>query len=361
VQLANGGLDRLGWETHLAYGQVDTGEAEAPLRAGLAATRIPELRRPVRPALDARALAALVRLIRAFRPHIIHTHTSKAGLVGRAAAIASSRAKRAHTFHGNVFDGYFSPMMSRGILAIERALGARTDAVVALSPAQREELLERRIAPPSRIHIVPLGVELGRFEGIDRAIARERLGIPHDQPVIVAVGRMVPIKRLDRMLRAISIVVAAKPEAHLYLIGGGPDRESLEALTRQLDLVRNVTFVGWSSETQDWYGAAHVVALSSAREGTPLALIEAAAAGRPVVATSVGGVPDVVQHGSTGIVVPDGDEVALAQGLVSLLSNVSEADRMGAAAKAGSQRFGSERLVTDLDALYRSLLHGRGS
>lgn len=333
------------------------GEAEATIRDDIPTLRVRSLQRRISPVNDARAFASLIRSIRSFRPHIIHTHLSKAGLIGRVAAIASSRAARAHTFHGNVFDGYFSPRVSRAIMGVERTLGRRTHAVIALSEAQREELLERRIAPESHIHVVPLGIDLNRFASSDRLAARKRLGIPLDIAMVVAIGRMVPIKRLDRLIQAMTTVTASTQNAHLYLIGGGPERGVLERLVNEQGLRHRVTFVGWSTDTEHWYGAADVVALSSAREGTPLALIEAAAAGRPAVATSVGGVPDVVQDGITGVVVGDGDEAALASGLIDLLANPVKARRLGEAARERSARFGGDRLVDDLDRLYRALLH----
>ena len=356
VQVANAGLEARGWETLLVFGEIDAGEAEAPIRTDIPTLRVSSLQRRVSPASDARVLASLIRVIRSFRPHVIHTHLSKAGLVGRVAAVASSRAMRAHTFHGNVFDGYFSPRVARAILGVERALGSQTDAVIALSEAQRDELLQRRIARSSHIHIVPLGIDSARFAPSDKAAARADLGLDPRGPVLVAVGRMVPIKRLDRLVRAMKSVAAAIPQAKLYLVGGGPERPDLERLVGELGLRDNVTFVGWSSATERWYGAADVVALSSAREGTPLALIEAAAAGRPVVATSVGGVPDVVADGVTGIVVSDGDEAAMAHALIEVLSNPDMGRRLGDAARDASGRFGADRLVGDLDHLYRTLL-----
>lgn len=358
VQLVNAGLDSQGWETLLAYGDVDAEEAEAPLRGDINAARVAGLQRSVSPARDARAFAGIVRLVRSFRPHIIHTHLSKAGLIGRSAGLATSSAARVHTFHGNVFEGYFSPRVSQAVLRVERSLGARTHAILALSETQRSELLERGIAPESQIRVVPLGTDLTRY-GVDRAGARERLALPADQPIVVAIGRMVPIKRLDRLFRAFDAVVREIPNAHLYLVGGGPERASLEALAVELGIRQHMTFVGWSTQTPDWYGAANVVALSSDREGTPLAVIEAAASGRPVVATAVGGVPDVVDDGRTGVVVASGDEAALARGITALLRDADRADRMGAAAQSRSHRFGAQRLIDDLDSVYRDLLQGR--
>jgi glycosyltransferase involved in cell wall biosynthesis len=297
--------------------------------------------------------------MRSYRPHVIHTHLSKAGLLGRVAGIFASSAARVHTFHGNVFDGYFSPRMTRAILAVERTLGARTDAVVALSEMQRAELIDYGITSPDRIRVIPLGINLDRFGEIERAQARRELGIDPEVVVAVAVGRMVPIKRLDRMVRAFSVCVADNPHARLHLVGDGPERPGIESLVKSLGIADKVTFVGWSAETERWYGAADVVVLSSEREGTPLALIEAAAAGRAVVATGVGGVPDVVDNGVTGLVVPNGEESALAEGLDMLLRDAAARERMGHAALQRSGRFGASRLVDDLEHLYEDLIERR--
>jgi glycosyltransferase involved in cell wall biosynthesis len=161
------------------------------------------------------------------------------------------------------------------------------------------------------------------------------------------------------MVRAFSACVADNPQARLHLVGDGPERPGIESLVSSLGLADKVTFVGWSAETERWYGAADVVVLSSEREGTPLALIEAAAAGRPVVATDVGGVPDVVDNGRTGLVVPNGDEAALAEGLSVLLRDADARERMGRAALERSGRFGATRLVDDLEHLYEELIEGR--
>jgi glycosyltransferase involved in cell wall biosynthesis len=357
VLLADHGLRDRGWETLLVHGMVDAGEAEVGLAAAdVPRVRIASLRRPIRPADDARALASLIALVRGYRPDIIHTHLSKAGLLGRLAGLlARSRARRVHTFHGNLFGGYFGAEATNAIIGAERFLGQRTDRVLALSEPQRAELLAHAIAPPDRIAVVPLGLDLARFGTVDRSEARRRLGIPPNQPVIVAAGRMVPIKRLDRLVDAFALVRRGRP-AHLYLIGDGPERAAVEARVGTAGLGDDVTFVGWVDEVADWYAAADVVALSSDREGTPLALIEAAAAARPVVATAVGGVPDVVADGETGFVVPASDVRAFAERVTRLLADPELAARLGAAAPAHAGAFAAERLINDLDAEYRALL-----
>jgi glycosyltransferase involved in cell wall biosynthesis len=268
-------------------------------------------------------------------------------------------AARVHTFHGTVFGGYFGERSSSGIIRTERFLGHRTDRVVALSERQRDELLANRVAPAERIAVVPLGLQLDRFADRDRSAARDRLAVGPEELVVLAVGRLVPIKRVDRLLRAFAAIAADVPTARLYLVGDGPEREALLAEASALGIADRLGHVGWTSDTATWYAASDVVALTSESEGTPLALIEAAAAGRSVVATDVGGVADVVIDGQTGFVVPRNDEHALAMRLRELLLDEELRGRMGAAAGPRSVAFAADRLVDDLDALYRAVL-GRG-
>ena len=359
VLLIDRGLRDRGWETLLIHGEIDGGESELRLDAGTGPPRqrLTSLVRPVRPLADARALAGLIGIIRRYRPHLVHTHLSKAGLVGRTAALlARPRARRVHTFHGTVFGNYFGAEATAAIVRVERFLGHRTDRIIALGESQRRELVEYRVAPEERLAIVPLGLDLQRFGGRGRAEARAALEIPTDREVVVAAGRLVPIKRLDRLVTAFASVRRRRPAAHLYLIGDGHERPALEAQVRAAQLDDGVTFVGWVDEVADWYAASDVVALSSDREGTPLALIEAAAAARPVVATAVGGVADVVADGETGYLVGADDVNGLAEALERLLGNPELAEQMGHAAPARAERFAANRLIDDLDTMYRELL-----
>lgn len=365
VRIADEGLSKLGWETLLIHGEVERDEAEIDLDGMLSPRyRMPSLVRAIKPRSDAAALVALTKAIRQYRPHIIHTHLSKAGLLGRWAGMLVSPAPRVHTFHGTVFSGYFGRRSAAAVVHVERFLGHRTSRLIALSDGLRQELVNQRIGPPNRIQTIPLGLQLDAFRGHDKASVRRSLGIPGASPAIVAIGRLVPIKNITRLLAAFKIVHTSVPSARLYLVGDGPERQALEAIATADAIGDAVTFVGWSMEGPRWIAAADVVALSSDSEGTPLSLIEAAAAARPVVATDVGGVRAVVRDGETGFLVEREDVAALAGHLVSLLGDRNLRDTMGAAAAAGAGRFSAERLVNDLDALYRDLLdkspsHGR--
>jgi glycosyltransferase involved in cell wall biosynthesis len=361
VTVADRGLRERGWETLLVFGTVEPDEAEVDVGAlGLPLQRVPTLKRAIDPIADLRTAAALARIIRRYRPDVIHTHLSKAGLLGRALALATSRAIRVHTFHGTVFGGYFGSTASGAIVRAERFLGHRTNAVVALSDRQRRELADFRIAPEDRIHVVPLGLPLERFvparSAEARHAARTALGIAPDVVMVVAIGRLVPIKRLDRLVDAVALAAPVVPNLRVYLVGDGSERASLERRVSDAGLADRMVFVGWSSDAPTWYAAADVVALTSDREGTPLALIEAAAAGRPVVATDVGGVSDVVVDGTTGFVVAAGDVTALADRLSRLARDPDLRARMGRDAPDHARLYDGERLVSDLDGLYRALL-----
>jgi glycosyltransferase involved in cell wall biosynthesis len=359
VTLANQVLARRGWDTLLVHGRVQPDELEIDLPiAGVAMRRIETLARPVDPIADLRTAASLVQVVRAFRPDIIHTHHSKAGLLGRSVAMLAD-VPRVHTFHGHVFEGYFGTRTTSAIVMAERLLATRTSRLVALGPLQREDLLARGIGRPGQFEVVPLGLDLARFRPADRATARRRLGLPQEAVIVVMVGRLVPVKRVDRLVRVFANVYDQRPDARLYFIGDGSERGAAEAQAAMAGLGSAVTFCGWRPDTADWYAAADFVALTSDNEGTPLTLIEAAAAGRPAVATAVGGVGDIVKDGETGLLAPATDEAALADAMYRLATNPELRARLGAAAPGAAEGFGIERLVDDLERIYWNLLASR--
>jgi len=363
VLLANRGLTQRGYSCLLVHGALHHGEASVqPTSFGAVGDLeyVPALRRPIRPLADARAALALTRIVARFRPDIIHTHMSKAGLLGRAVGMAVGRCRLVHTFHGNHFADFFGPFISRVVVSVERALGARTDAVIAISEEQRRELEALRVCRPETLEVIELGLDLDRYRGMRsasaRAAARRRLAIHPEATVLVYAGRLVPIKRVDRLLRVAAPLLAGDPQLLLAIVGDGPERGCLEALGRQLGISGQLHFHGWSQAIADWYGAADMVVLASAREGTPLTIIEAMAAGRATVATDVGGVRDIIDHGRTGLVVGKEDAEGLFQALRTLVANPGLRERFGNAAAQESQRFDAERLVDQLDRLYQRLL-----
>jgi hypothetical protein len=264
-----------------------------------------------------------------------------------------------HTFHGHVLRGYFDPLRTRAFRELERGLARTTDALVAVSTEVRDDLVRLGIAPAERIAVIRLGIDLGsRLRGT--ATAREELALPSDAFVVGWFGRMTEIKRVDNLLRAFAILRARVPEAVLLLVGDGPLRPELVALAGELGVAAGTRFLGYRADVGPLYGALDAFALTSANEGTPVVAIEALAARVPVVATAVGGVPDVVVDGEGGFLVPPGDMGAVADRLARLAHDAELRRRLGEAGCAHVvPRYSVDRLVGDVDHLYESLLTDR--
>jgi glycosyltransferase involved in cell wall biosynthesis len=323
---------------------------------------IPTLKRPIDPVADFRTVHRLNKLFSDLQPDIVHTHMAKAGTLGRIAARRAGVPVVLHTFHGHVLDEYFSGPVSSIFAATERYLSRRSDALIAVSPSVRDFLVGLRIGEPSQWHVVPVGLELRDLleRTPPKQEARKRLGLPIDSQAVGIVGRLVPIKDHDTFLEAARRVAARRPDIVFVVAGDGERRARLETRAREM-LGNRVRFLGWVFDLPALYGALDIVALSSRNEGTPVALIEAGAASKPVVATRVGGVPDVVRHPVTGLLVEAGDAEGMAKHLLQLLENQEQAAAMGAAARVWVRaRFSSERLVQDMVQLYTELLARRG-
>jgi len=370
VVLLDRGLRGRGHETRLVYGSLAPGDGSLEhlaAAAGLPTTPIRTLGRRINPIGDLRAFARLLRVVFREAPDVVHTHTAKAGTLGRLAAglfnMTRPRRRRCivvHTFHGHVLSGYFGPTMNVAVRLAERTLATITDRVVTISPAQRHDIVTRfNIAAAARTTVVPLGLDLERLARLDSDAAdlRERLGIPEQAPVVGFVGRFVAIKDLATLVQAFALVAARRPDAVLLLVGDGPLRAEIDALVRALGLQERVHLIGWIDDLAPVYATIDVFALSSLNEGTPVAMIEAMAAAKPVVATRVGGVADVVDDERTGLLVPPQTPQALAGAIVRLVGAPEERARMGAAGRqAVVARYSPERLVDDIDRLYRDAL-----
>jgi glycosyltransferase involved in cell wall biosynthesis len=358
--------------------------------AGIEPVVIPELGRELSARNDALTLARLYGVFRRWRPTIVETHTAKAGTLGRLAALLARVPVRVHVFHGHVFHSYFGPRKARVFLEIERALARATSRIVALGERQRRELLAYGVGTPEKVVSIPLGFDLQSFLALSSAAAQrtgsfraglgQRLGprpatapgalargaaapgAPADAPLVGIVGRLVPIKAHEVFFDAARYILAEIPNAHFVVVGDGERRAELEALAAVPPLAGHVHFLGWRADLPEVYADLDIVALTSDNEGLPTAIIEAMAAARPVVATDVGGVRDLVADGETGCVVPKRDPAAVARACVALLRRPQLRDQMGAAARAAVYpRYDVSTLVATMDAFYTSLVSSAGA
>ena len=370
VSYLSSGLRDRGYETTLVAGSVGQGEQSMAYVAeglGVQVTTIPHLHREISPVRDLLATFRLARMMRELRPQILHTHTAKAGAVGRAAALLAGRARPpivVHTFHGHVLRGYFGRFWTGFFRTLERLLARRTDALVAVSPEVRDELIALGIAPESKFAVIRLGIELEDRVTIDpaaRAETRRVMGIGDERFVIGWIGRMTGVKRTDDLLRAVKLVRDQGVDALLCLVGDGPDHEEMERLAGELGIVRHCLFTGYQEEVGQFFSAFDVFVLTSGNEGTPVTAIEALAGGCPVVATRVGGVPDVVRDSENGYLVEPGNIAQLADRLATLAADPELRARLGGTGRERVlSRYSVDRLLDDVDALYRRLLETKG-
>ena len=334
-----------------------------PLAAekGVSCEILPALGREIRPLSDFRAFRALLTIIREFRPHVVHTHAAKAGLLGRVAARVARVPVVVHTFHGHVLRGYFGPLRTAIYRALETILALFSDAIVAVSESVRDDLVSLGVASRERIRVVPLGLDLAKLAGdLPRGVLRRDLGVSDQAPLVGLVGRLVPIKDAPTFLEAARLVRADRPETRFVLVGDGQERSLLQEWVQANGLAGIVSFSGWRRDLAAVYGDLSVVVNASRNEGTPVALIEALAAARPVVATRVGGTPDVLAEGAFGLLVPPADPRALADGILETLADPKAArERALAGQRHVLAHYSVDRLLADIDGLYRELLAKR--
>jgi glycosyltransferase involved in cell wall biosynthesis len=363
VALLSGRLDPGRYETLLVHGRLAAGEESMVDLAeleGATTEYLPALCQPVRPLRDLWTVARLVGIMRRFRPDVVHTHTAKAGFLGRIAALLARRPRPVivHTYHGHVLEGYFGPAKTWLYRTLERLLGSVSDCLIGVSRATVDELVQLGVAPRAKSRVVPLGLELEGFAELRTEHGdglREELGMD-GECLLSYVGRVVPIKRLDVLLRAVALATRQGTPVRLAIVGDGEIRPRLERLASELGIDNIVNFLGYRRDITGITAATDVAVLSSDNEGTPVWLIEAAAGGRPAVATAVGGVPEVVTA-DTGVLVPPGDEGAFARALAELAGDAGDRDRMGATARdLALARYSIDRLLADIDALYSELL-----
>ena len=369
VILASDRLTPRGVDTVIVHGRLghEEGDMAYLLPAHVQTRYLPALRRRLAPVRDLIALMRILAVLRGVQPQIVHTHTAKAGTLGRIAVAIHNRtsarhapARVVHTYHGHVLRGYFISPVSTFFTWIERRLARFTDAIVAISPQIRNDLFESyRIGTAEQYHVVPLGFELASLVAIDdaaRACARAALGIPATAHVVTTVGRLTAVKQHRLFLETAKQVAERDADAVFLIAGDGELRGELEQFARSQGVDQRTQFLGWRPDLAMIYGATDVFLLTSRNEGTPVALIESLAAGVPGVATDVGGVRDVIDSDDIGLLAPFGDAAALARHVTTLLADPERRRTMGARGRAAAiSRYQVNRMVDQIESLYHDL------
>lgn len=358
------GLMRRGYEVDLIVGGNAEGEGPLPVPPGAPEPRVihvPQLGRRVAPVRDAAALRTLTGVLREGGYHVVHTHMTKAGVLGRLAARAARVPVVVHTLHGPAFHANQPWYVRRAVIALKRVLARRTDHLIAVSRRLADDVVAAGIVPPARISTIYSGMELEWFTGAgaDRDEVRAALGIPADAPLAGTVARLVPLKGHDLLLDAVPRVVRAVPDARFLLVGGGPLRQALEARVRAMGMEGRVVFAGEVPRERipAMVAALDVLVHTSLREGLARVLPQALAAGRPCVALDLDGAPEVVVPGRSGWLVPRGDTGALADAIASALADPEACRRMGEAGRRlVVPRWEAEAMVDEIAALYERLL-----
>ncbi len=367
------------FETKLIIGSKDTDEQEAVeliKRYGIEFTEVTEMKRAINLIEDFKAYIKIKQIIKDTNPSIVHTHASKPGAIGRMAASSCKVPIILHTYHGHVFHSYFGTIKTFIYLKIEQFLARKSTRVIAISEQQKYELATiHKICNKNKIVVIPLGLDLDAFyqNQIEKRLAfRQKYNIADNEVVIGIIGRLVSIKNHSLFINAIGAVLKKTTnKIKIIIVGDGDERQNIMTLLTKLNIEYNyypddnncktVTLTSWLTNMDEVYAGLDIVALSSLNEGTPVSLIEAQAACKPIVTTNVGGVVDVVLENKTAFITQSNEVGAFANALLRLVESKALRDEMG---KIGydhvKDKFDKSRLVNDMENLYNQLLREKG-
>ncbi|MDQ3193128.1 MAG: glycosyltransferase [Bacteroidota bacterium] len=362
------------FETLLIGGEKDESEETSLFivkNLGLEPVILSDMKRSINPCSDLKTYYKLKKIIKEFKPDIVHTHAAKSGFIGRLAAHHCKVPIIVHTFHGHVFHSYFNTAKTGLYKNLERYAAGFSHGIVAISEKQKFEIAKiHSICPEEKIKVIPLGFDLVKFQQNSqekRKSFRSKYNIDEDEIAVGIIGRLVPIKNHTLFLQALKIVLdKTTKKVRAFIVGDGEERNKLESLAQSLNIPfsRNgfnqktpLTFTSWIKDI-DWVNAGmDIIALTSLNEGTPVSLIEAQAAGKPIVTTAVGGIEDVVIKGETALLSESADHIGFAENLLTLIENNDLRTKM---CEAGpdfvNEKYQYPRLVTDMKLYYNSLL-----
>ncbi len=361
-------LNKGGYRDILICGEVSRSEGDMAYLAkskGVAPIFVSDLGRDISLRKDWRAFLKILSIMRREKPDIVHTHTAKAGTIGRLAALFAGVPIKVHTFHGHVFDGYFTPIKAKMFVLIEKFLALFTDRVVVVSDEVKNDIVTKlKVASQSKSVVIPLGLELENFLHCEdkKGAFRKKLGLSDDTLLVGIIGRLVPIKNHRMFLDAARQILSKRPDLKVkfVIIGDGELSDYLRKYAKKEALDKDVRFTGWVDDLSAVYADLDIIALTSLNEGTPVSLIEAMASARPVVATAVGGVVDLVKDGYNGLLARTDDAEDFSFKLLRLLENKNMRAEFGTCGhELVREKYSKSRLVKDIKNLYEECLNNR--
>ena len=335
---------------------------------GLKPIIIPEMQRSLNPYKDQIALRKIIKIIKEFKPDIVHTHAAKAGALGRRAAYKMGVKQIYHTFHGHVFHSYFGNLKTKVFKEIEKNLAKKSTKIIAISEIQKKELSEiHRICPAEKIEVIPLGFDLTRFnmdKDSKRKKFRKKWNLKENEIAIGIIGRLVPIKNHSFFIDSIKeIIKKSNFPIRAFIVGDGEEKHNLINYVRNINLDYSLDtspatfhFTSWIKEIDEVNSGMDIICLTSLNEGTPVSLIEAQANGKPIVSTKTGGIKNIVLENKTALLSENNDLNSFSQNLLSLVNNSKKRQLFSKYGLEKSEEFHYSKLIYNIKNLYENLL-----
>lgn len=348
------GLKNMGYEIFIAVGPTLNPPIDIKafsVKSGIPLFYIKSLRRDSHPFWDCLAFFEILKVINEIKPDVLHTHTSKAGFIGRIAGRIAGVKVAIHMAHGHVFYGYFNNITSRIYVYLEKIAAKFTDKILTLTEIEKGEYLQEKIAPGDKIVTIPCGIDVDRFSASHNAV-RNEFGISSDMPVIGWVGRAETVKGCEYFLRACQLIKKELPGVRFLVVGEGSLNGEMEKLAYSLDLSDEVKFTGYRTDMPEIMNSIDLLLHTPLNEGLGRVLLEAMTCEKPIVATNVGGIPEIVEHGIQGFLVPAGDYASMASESLKILKDSELAKSLGSAGRKKALNFSTEKMVQKIHNLY---------
>jgi len=351
----------LSLESEMKYEEIKAKEKDIQIlkSEGIKFTQCPFLLRRINIIKDLKAFFDIWRIIKKYNPLIVHTHSSKAGLMGRLAAKLAGTPIIVHTPHGHVFFGYFGPLKTKLFIILEKLASRITDKIVALTNREKKDHILFKIAEEDKFSVIYSGIELNILKessSEEKQNIKKELGIPENSLIVGTAGRLVPVKGPEFLVKASKYIISKYPDTYFLFTGDGPLEQDLKRKALEMGISDNIIFSGWRDDLAKIISIYDIFVLPSLNEGMGRVLVEAMALGKSIVASNVGGIPDLVTHGKNGFLVPPKNPKELAKYIQVLLEDKDKREKMGLAGKEMAYNFTSERMVEKIANLYKKLL-----